>query len=119
MYNFDFYMPTKVLFGPGRLNDLHLQTLPGKKALIVTSQGTSVKKYGYLQRVENELKLAEVDFVLFDQIRPNPTVENVMAGAKMTKDNHCDFILDLGGGSVMDCSKCNYECFNVPGFISC
>lgn len=44
-------MPTKTLFGPGRLNDLHLQTLPGKKALIVTSQGKSVKKYGYLQRV--------------------------------------------------------------------
>lgn len=106
MYDFDFYMPTKVLFGPGRLNDLHLQTLPGKKALIVTSQGTSVKKYGYLQRVENELKLAKADFVLFDQIRPNPTVENVMSGAKVAKDNHCDFILALGGGSVMDCSKC-------------
>lgn len=34
MYNFDFYMPTKVLFGPGRLNDLHLQILPGKKHLL-------------------------------------------------------------------------------------
>lgn len=106
MYNFDFYMPTKTLFGPGRLNDLHLQTLPGKKALIVTSQGKSVKKYGYLQRVQNELDLAQVEYILFDQIRPNPTVENVMDGAQMAKDHGCDFVLALGGGSVMDCSKC-------------
>lgn len=99
-------MPTKTLFGPGRLNDLHLQTLPGKKALIVTSQGKSVKKYGYLQRVQNELDLAQVEYILFDQIRPNPTVENVMDGAQMAKDHGCDFVLALGGGSVMDCSKC-------------
>ena len=96
----------KTLFGPGRLNDLHLQTLPGKKALIVTSQGKSVKKYGYLQRVQNELDLAQVEYILFDQIRPNPTVENVMDGAQMAKDHGCDFVLALGGGSVMDCSKC-------------
>lgn len=106
MYNFDFYMPTKVLFGPGRLNDLHLQILPGKKALIVTSQGKSVKKYGYLQRVQNELNLAQVEYILFDQIRPNPTVENVMDGVQMAKNHGCDFVLALGGGSVMDCSKC-------------
>lgn len=106
MYNFDFYMPTKVLFGPGRLNDLHLQILPGKKALIVTSQGKSVKKYGYLQRVQNELDLAQVEYILFDQIRPNPTVENVMDGVQMAKNHGCDFVLALGGGSVMDCSKC-------------
>lgn len=99
-------MPTKTLFGPGRLNDLHLQTLPGKKALIVTSQGKSVKKYGYLQRVQNELDLVQVEYILFDQIRPNPTVENVMDGAQMAKDHGCDFVLALGGGSVMDCSKC-------------
>ena len=99
-------MPTKVLFGPGRLNDLHLQISPGKKALIVTSQGKSVKKYGYLQRVQNELDLAQVEYILFDQIRPNPTVENVMDGVQMAKNHGCDFVLALGGGSVMDCSKC-------------
>ena len=42
MYNFNFYMPTKVLFGPGRLQDLHNEQLPGKKALIVTSNGSSI-----------------------------------------------------------------------------
>lgn len=72
----------------------------------MTSQGKSVKKYGYLQRVQNELDLAQVEYILFDQIRPNPTVENVMDGVQMAKNHGCDFVLALGGGSVMDCSKC-------------
>ena len=52
MYNFNFYMPARVLFGEGKLSELHEQKLPGKKALIVTSNGTSVKKYGYLDDVK-------------------------------------------------------------------
>lgn len=48
MYNFNSYMPTKVLFGPGKLNELHSEQLPGKKALIAIG-GQSVKKYGYLK----------------------------------------------------------------------
>lgn len=106
MNNFIFNMPTKVLFGAGQLSHLHEQTLPGKKALIATSNGTSTKKYGYLASVEKELDLAGVAHVLFDEIRPNPTKENVMNGAKSMRDNGCDFIIALGGGSVMDCSKC-------------
>ena len=78
MYNFVFHMPAKVLFGPGKLQTLHEETLPGKKALIVTTNGTSVKKYGYLASLEKELDLAGVGHELFDQIRPNPTSDNVM-----------------------------------------
>jgi alcohol dehydrogenase len=99
-------MPTKVLFGPGKLSELYTEQLPGKKALIVTSNGQSTKKYGYLAAVEKELDLAGVEHALFDEIRPNPTDINVMNGAKAVKDNGCDFVVALGGGSVMDCSKC-------------
>ena len=106
MKNFIFNMPTRVLFGAGQLGHLHEETLPGKKALIVTSNGQSAKKYGYLARVEKELDLAGVGHVLFDEIRPNPTRENVMDGAKAVRDNSCDFVLALGDGSVMDCAKC-------------
>ena len=106
MYNFDFYMPTHVLFGAGRLQDLHAQNLPGKKALIATSNGTSVKKYGYLDALEKELDLAGVRYELFDEVRPNPTDHNVMDGAKRARETGCDFVIALGGGSVMDCSKC-------------
>ncbi len=117
MYSFNFYMPTKVLFGPGKLNELHTEALPGKKALIVTTGGSSVKKYGYLSRVEKELESAGVAHALFNQIRPNPTDLNVMDGAKAVKDNGCDFVVALGGGSVMDCSKCIALMANNPGDI--
>ena len=106
MNHFIFNMPTKVLFGAGQLSHLHEQALPGKKALIATSNGLSAKKHGYLAGVEKELDLANVAYALFDEIRPNPSKENVMAGAKAMRDNGCDFILALGGGSVMDCAKC-------------
>ena len=105
MYNFNFYNPVKVLFGPGRLNDLHEEALPGKKALIAIG-GQSVKKYGYLERLEKQLDMAGVEHVIFKGIRPNPTRQDVMDGAKAVRDNGCDFVIALGGGSVMDCSKC-------------
>ena len=106
MYHFDFYMPAKVLFGEGRLQSLHEEKLPGKKALIATTNGKSVKKYGYLAALEKELDTAGVAYELFDQIRPNPTSDNVMDGAALAKKTGCDFAIALGGGSVMDCCKC-------------
>jgi len=106
MFNFVFDNPVRVLFGPGQLLNLHSENLPGSKALIATSNGSSTKKYGYLSALKNELDLAGVEHVLFDEIRPNPTDINVMDGAKMMRENSCDFIIALGGGSVMDCSKC-------------
>ena len=117
MKNFIFHMPTRVLFGAGQLSHLHEQPLPGKKALIVTSNGQSTKKYGYLVRTEKELELAGVSHALFDQIRPNPTRENVMDGARTAKENGCDFVVALGGGSVMDCAKCIALMMTNPGDI--
>jgi alcohol dehydrogenase len=106
MYNFEFFMPTRVLFGAGQVKNLHSQVMPGKKALVVTSNGQSTKKYGYLATVEKELEQAGVAHVLFDEIRPNPTKDNVMDGSKKARENNCDFVVALGGGSVMDASKC-------------
>ncbi|MBQ9870617.1 MAG: iron-containing alcohol dehydrogenase [Eubacterium sp.] len=117
MYSFNFFNPVKVLFGPGKLNELHSETLPGKKALVVTSNGSSTKKFGYLDRVVGELEQAGVEHVLFDEIRPNPTDKNVMDGARKAKDNGCDFVVALGGGSVMDCSKCIALMMTNPGDI--
>ncbi|MCD8074627.1 MAG: hypothetical protein LUF27_06270 [Lachnospiraceae bacterium] len=51
MSQFIFNNPTRVLFGSGQLGNLHKEQLPGKKALIATTNGTSVKKYGYLERL--------------------------------------------------------------------
>ena len=87
------------------LNKLHEQRLPGRKALIVISNGKSTKANGYLARLENELKLAGVEWALFDRVEPNPLRSTVMAGAAAARENGCDFIVALGGGSPMDASK--------------
>ena len=106
MYNFVFDNPVRVLFGPGQLKHLHEEKLPGKKALIAVSCGTSVKRFGYLDALEDELKQAGVPYAVFDEIRQNPSEENENDGARRMREEGCDFIIALGGGSVMDCAKC-------------
>lgn len=102
---YNFFAPTRVLFGAGKLGELGDQALPGKKALVVTTGGKSVKANGYLARVEAELDRAGVEHVLFDRIEPNPLRVTVNAGGWMAREQGCDFVLALGGGSVMDGSK--------------
>ena len=103
--NFNFYAPTRVLFGNGQLNNLNIQKMPGKKALIVISNGKSAKENGYLERLQEQLSLANVEYALFDEIEPNPLKLTVMRGAEAAHINGCDFIVALGGGSVMDAAK--------------
>lgn len=102
---FQIYMPTKILFGAGELNNLAKIDLPGKKALIVISSGNSMKKNGYLQRVIDLLKKQEIESVVFDKIQPNPLLESVMEGADYCKEHKCDFVIGLGGGSSIDSAK--------------
>lgn len=103
--NFNVYIPTRVLFGAGRLNDLHTQTMPGKKAMIVISSGKSTRANGALARTEEQLHMADVETVLFDQVGANPLKSTVEAGAAFARENGCDFVVALGGGSVMDAAK--------------
>ncbi|MGI6113178.1 MAG: iron-containing alcohol dehydrogenase [Mahellales bacterium] len=102
---FNYYMPTKIIFGPGRLKELAELELPGKKALIVIGSGNSMRRLGYLDRVIGYLKDNNVEAVVFDKILPNPISEHVMEGAKVAKENNCDFVVGLGGGSSIDSAK--------------
>ncbi len=102
---FDYHIPTKVLFGAGKLNQLKKEVLPGKKALVVISGGTSMKKNGYLDRVVGLLEEGGVDSIVFDKILPNPIRKHVMEGAALAKSESCDFVLGLGGGSSIDSAK--------------
>lgn len=115
MKNFQFYMPTRIVFGSGELNNLHQYALPGKKALLVISNGKSTKSNGYLARTEEQLKLAGAESVLFDKVEANPLKSTVMAGASIAKENGCDFILALGGGSCIDASKAMAVMTTNPG----
>lgn len=103
--NYDMYIPTRVMFGEGMLNKLGDQPMPGRRALIVISNGKSTRANGYLARTEEQLHRAGVETFVFDGVAPNPSVGNVNAGAKVARDNDCDFLVALGGGSVMDCAK--------------
>ncbi|MDC7219083.1 MAG: iron-containing alcohol dehydrogenase [Spirochaetales bacterium] len=103
--NFNYFIPTRLIFGPGKLDELGTMELPGGKALVVLSAGTSMKKYGYLDRVVNLLKKNDVDSVIFDKILPNPIKDHVMKGAELARREQCDFVLGLGGGSSIDSAK--------------
>lgn len=102
---FKMFLPTRVLFGKGQLNKLKNQKMPGKKALIVISNGKSTKENGYLDKTEQQLKLAGVEWVIFDKIQSNPLKSTIMEGAKVAREENCDFVVALGGGSVMDSAK--------------
>lgn len=99
------YAPTRVLFGAGQLSHLHEQALPGEKALLVISSGRSVRENGALDRTIEELAHAGVRSVLFDQVQANPLKSTIRAGAQTARANQCDFVVALGGGSVMDAAK--------------
>lgn len=102
---FQYFIPSRILFGAGSLGKLHEQVLPGRKALIVISAGKSMRANGYLQRVEKELELAGAQWVVFDRILPNPIKKHVMEGAALAREERCDFVIGLGGGSSIDSAK--------------
>lgn len=103
--SFSFHIPTKIVFGCDEINKLATEELPGKKAMVVISSGSSMKKYGYLDLVLRLLTENNVASVVFDKIQPNPTKAHVMEAASICKELGCDFIVGLGGGSSIDSAK--------------
>lgn len=101
---FDFNNPTRILFGSGKLNELGNQAMPGKKAMVLISNGKSTRVNGYLDRTLEQLHQAGVQTAVFDGIMENPLKEAVMDGAAFARENGCDFIVALGGGAVLDSS---------------
>lgn len=102
---FSLYIPTRLLFGCGEIQQLSSVELPGKKALIVISAGRSMRKYGYLEKVLAQLRLNNVETVVYDKILPNPIKEHVMEAAALCRQEKCDFVVGLGGGSTIDSAK--------------
>ena len=102
---FYYDVPTRTVFGAGSLNGLHRQVLPGKKALVVISNGKSTRANGYLDRTLAQLTQAGVEAVIFDKVQANPLKDTVMEGGACAREHGCDFIVALGGGSCMDAAK--------------
>jgi Alcohol dehydrogenase, class IV len=108
MLSFTFRMPTTLLFGPGRLAELETTPLlpQGKKALIFIGQSGNILRQGYLGRVQGLLAARGVKSAVFDGVRANPRVEDVDAAAAQARSMGADFLVAIGGGSVIDSAKC-------------
>lgn len=114
---FSFCIPTEFVFGSGSFKKLYQYRMPGKKALIVTTNGGSVKRLGYLNELEKQLEKSDVSFEVFDGIEPNPITDNIMAAAAKAKETNCDFVIGFGGGSPMDSAKLIALAATNPGNI--
>lgn len=102
--NFNFNNPTNLIFGKGALNTLSSLAIPGKRAMVLISNGNSTKTNGYLNHTLEQLKSADVEYFIFDKIMENPIKDVIMEGAAFARENKCDFIVALGGGAVIDSS---------------
>lgn len=105
----NLHIPGYIYFGEGSLEEL--KNVKGDRAIIVTG-GSSMKKNGFLEKVEKYLKESGKEVEIFDGVEENPSVKTVNEGAKAMLEFKPDLIVALGGGSAMDAAKamwCFYE----------
>lgn len=101
-----FYIPTRFIIGPDSLLQLGKETARiGKKALLVTGS-KSMRSTGTFDKVTKNLDEAGVQWVSFEKVEPNPRASTVDEGARFAREKAADVVIGLGGGSVMDASKC-------------
>lgn len=108
-----FTLPRDLYHGKGSLEIL--KTLKGKRAIIVVGGG-SMKRFGFLEKVENYLKEAGIETLLFQGVEPDPSVETVMKGAQVMRDFQPDWIVAMGGGSPIDAAKAMWIFYEYPDF---
>lgn len=105
MKNFNYNIPTKVLFGKGKVNEVGREAKKyGDKVLLVYGKG-SVKKSGLFDIVVERLKNSGIHIYELPNIDPNPRIDSVYAGAELCRKMGINLIIAMGGGSVIDCSK--------------
>jgi len=105
MENFTAYNPVKVHFGKGVTDNLGATALQyGKKALLMYGKGSTVK-HGYYDRIKKQLVDNNIDLAEYSGIKSNPVYEDVEAAIALARKEQVDFIVALGGGSVIDSAK--------------
>ena len=106
-----FTLPRDIYYGENSLETL--KTLKGNKAFVVVGGG-SMKRFGFLQKVENYLKEAGMEVELIEGIEPDPSVETVMKGAAKMLEFQPDWIIAIGGGSPIDAAKAMWIKYEYP-----
>ena len=105
MQNFTFYLPTRLIFGKGTINQVGVEAAKlGDRAMIVTGK-RSASAFGIVQQVIDHLEQEGIEALVFDKIEPNPRTSTIDEAGKLARENECDFIIGLGGGSPMDAAK--------------
>ena len=102
MLNFDFYNPTRIIFGKDRLGDID-KYVPADATVLITYGGGSAKKSGLIDRVKTVL--GDRKIYEFGGIEPNPRYETLIKAVEIIRNNDIDFLLAVGGGSVIDGTK--------------
>ncbi len=106
-----FTLPRDLYHGENALDSL--KTLKGKKAIVVCG-GSAMRRFGFLEKVEANLKEAGMEVLLFEGVEPDPSVETVMRGAKAMQDFEPDWIVAIGGGSPIDAAKAMWAFYEYP-----
>ena len=107
-----FTLPRDIYFGPDAIGEL--KNLKGHKKAIVVTGGSSMKKGGFLQRVEAVLKETGLEVMLFEGVEPDPSIETVFRGAKAMQEFEPDVIVSIGGGSPIDAAKAMWVFYEYP-----
>lgn len=105
MHNFNFYVPTNVFFGRGVIENLGSEVKKYASRVLFCYGGGSIKRNGVYDAAVADLRKAGISFFEHSGISPNPTLDEVRTGIKIARENRCEMILGVGGGSVIDCAK--------------
>ncbi|MCM3061130.1 iron-containing alcohol dehydrogenase [Bacillus altitudinis] len=105
MENFIYYNPTKLMFGKGQLDGLKSELARYGKRVLLVYGGGSIKKNGLYDKVISALNEAEADVFELSGVEPNPRLTTVQKGIDICQNENIDFLLAVGGGSVIDCTK--------------
>lgn len=107
-----FTLPRDIYFGKDAISEL--KNLKGYKKAIIVTGGSSMKKGGFLQRVEDVLKETKIETLLFEGVEPDPSIETVFRGAKAMQEFEPDVIVAIGGGSPIDAAKAMWVFYEYP-----
>ncbi len=111
MLDFELYTPTKIFFGRGRCDEVgKVVAAYGCRKPLISYGGGSARRSGLLGRVEASLRDAGLDFAELGGVRANPTVEFCAETASYAREQGCDMLLAVGGGSVIDNAKMAAHC---------
>lgn len=115
MLNFNYNIPTRVFFGEGKIDVLGKQIKKYGSRVLLVYGGGSIKKIGVYQKVVDIFKENDIPYFELSGVEPNPKLESVIEGVKICRENNIDFILAVGGGSAIDCSKIIAGSFDYDG----